>query len=306
MSRSHEAQREAAPTVDRGPPPERDGELAQPPAATSGSTELECRIRALEARVRASEAERDQFARACRDARNAQRDAEAALRAGEEILAAVTHDLRNPLGTIVMGVTTLLHDGPPADPQRVRAVAERIHRQAERMTDQVINLGDFVAIQAGRLALVRTSHAPAAIIAAASQLLGPIARERGVGFEARAAANLPAIECDAERVVQALSNLAANALKVTPRGGAIEVGARATDHAALVFFVRDTGPGLPPDELPALFAPHWRSKHAGYRGTGLGFAIARGIVDAHGGRIWAESEPGVGTSVFFSLTPAGR
>jgi signal transduction histidine kinase len=71
-----------------------------------------------------------------------------------------------------------------------------------------------------------------------------------------------------------------------------------------VFFVRDTGPGLPPEELATLFGPRWRSKHAGYRGTGLGFAIARGIVDAHGGRIWADSTPGAGLSVDFSLALA--
>jgi signal transduction histidine kinase len=311
MSGSHEAQREAAPTVDLASSAEPPREIAQPPSvaqppstATPPSAELERRIRILEARVQAAEAERDRFARACREARDAQQDAEAALRAGEEILGGVTHDLRNPLGTIVMGVTTLLQAGAPADPERVRAVAERIQRQAERMTDQIVNLGDFVAIQAGRLAIVRASHAPSAIIAEANELVGPIARERGVRFDACAAADLPPIDCDAERVVQALSNLVANAVRVTPRGGSIEVGARPADPLGLVFFVRDTGPGLPPDELATLFGPRWRSKHAGYRGAGLGFAIARGIVDAHDGRIWAESRPGAGTSVYFSLTPA--
>jgi signal transduction histidine kinase len=306
MSRSQKAQRESATIADGVSPPELGGEVAQTPAAAvPSSAELERRIRTLEARVRASEAERDEFARACRDARNAQRDAEAALRAGEEILAVVAHDLRNPLGTIVMGVTVLLQVGASTDPGRVRAVAERIQRQAERMTHQVVNLGDFAAIRAGRLAIVRASHAPSAILAELDELVGPIARERGMAFEARAAADLPEIECDAERVVQALSNLVVNAVKVTPSRGAIEVGAR-LDHLDLVFFVRDTGPGLPPEELATLFGPRWRSEHAGYRGTGLGFAIARGIVDAHGGRIWAETAPGGGVSVYFSLALAGH
>jgi signal transduction histidine kinase len=253
--------------------------------------------------VRATEAERDQFARACREARDAQRAAEVALRAGEEILAVVAHDLRNPLGTIVMGVTALLQVGAPVDPQRVITIAQRIHRQAERMTHQVTNLGDFAAIQAGRLAIARAPHAPAAIIGEVSELVGPIARERGIVFAAHAAADLPMIDCDGDRVVQALSNLIANAVKVTPRGGTIEVGARPVIQAAPVFFVRDTGPGLAPDELATLFGLRWRSQHAGYRGAGLGFAIARGIIDAHGGRIWADSALGSGTSVYFSLSP---
>jgi signal transduction histidine kinase len=258
----------------------------------------------LEARVRQAEAERDELARACREARDAQLAAERALRADEEILAVVTHDLRNPLGTIVMGVTTLLQPGT-LDPQRVRAVAERLQRQAERMTCQVANLGDFAAIRGGRFPIVRVPHEPAAILAELTAVVGPIARERAVAFRAEPAGALPTIACDAERVVQALANLVSNAIKVTPRAGAIDVAVRGDDAAALVFSVHDTGPGLPPDEIAMLFEPTWRSKHADYRGTGLGFAIARGIVEAHGGRIWADSEPGRGTTVVFSLPLAG-
>jgi signal transduction histidine kinase len=97
-----------------------------------------------------------------------------------------------------------------------------------------------------------------------------------------------------------MSNLVANALKVTPRGGAISIGAT-PDAAQVVFFVRDTGPGIEPEELPRLFQRYWRSKHPQYKGAGLGLSIARGIVDAHGGRIWAESQLGRGTTFYFSL-----
>jgi signal transduction histidine kinase len=258
--------------------------------------ELESRVAELESRVRASEIERDELARACRDA-------EDAVRAGEEILAAATHDLRNPLGTIVMGASTLLQ-ADPSDPkaQRVRTVAERIHRQAERMARQIRDLADFAEIQAGRIELDRGSHAPAALVDAAGALVGPIAQERGVSFEARTVADLPDVACDAERVVQVLSNLVANAVKVTARGGVIEIGARPAGNR-VVFLVRDSGPGLDGEELSAMFRPGWRSKHASYRGTGLGFTIARGIVDAHGGQIWAEGAPGRGNTVYFSLTP---
>jgi signal transduction histidine kinase len=271
MSPPHDAQRLAAPTADVVSLPEPRCEVAQPPGSTTPS-ELERRLRALESRVRAAEAERDQFAWACREARNAQRDAEAARRAGEDILAVVTHDLRNPLGAIVMGLTSLVQGSGPLDEDRVRTVAERIQRQAERMTHQVINLGDFAAIQAGRLAIVPARHAPSAILAEVSELVGPVARERGIAFAASAEADLPEVECDGACVAQALSNLATNAIKVTPRGGAIEVGV-GLDPRGFVFVVRDSGPGLPPEELGTLFAPRWRSQHAGYRGAGLGSSM---------------------------------
>jgi len=283
---------------DTGAPP---GPVADPAtrsaAAAKTIAELEQRVLALEVRLRLSETERDELARACRDARDAQRVAEASARAREEILAIVTHDLRNPLGTIVMGATALVQLGAPGDPtaQRIRTVAERIQRQAERMTHQLGNLSDFADIQAGRFVVERTPHAPDTIVAAAREAGEPIARERGVGFEARTAPELPAVDCDAARVVQALSNLIANALKVTARGGMIEIGA-----------VRDAGPGLDPHELGSLFVPGPCGTHPGHRGTGLGFTIARGIVDAHGGRIWAERASNGGTTIYFSLSPSGN
>jgi signal transduction histidine kinase len=280
-------------------------ELRAEPAANRRIAELEHQVRTLEARVQRCEAERDELALTCRAAREAERNAGDAVRAGEEILSTVTHDLRNPLGTIVMGATALLHADATADPKlaRMRSIAERIHRQAERMTHQIANLGDFAAIQGGRLVIRRASHTPQAIVAAAGDLAGPLARERGLVFDARAAADFSPIDCDGERVVQVLANLVANAVRVTARGGSIEVGARADDGQRIVFFVRDTGPGLPPGELAGLLAPPWHTPPS-YQGTTLGFAIARGIVDAHGGQIWADSVLGAGTTVSFVLAPA--
>jgi len=118
-----------------------------------------------------------------------------------------------------------------------------------------------------------------------------------VRFTAEIAPDLPPIECDAERIGQVLSNLLANALKVTPRDGAITVG---VDRDG-VFFVRDTGPGIDPDEVPRLFERYWRSRHASYKGAGLGLSIAKGIIDAHGGRIWATSTVGRGAMFEFTV-----
>jgi signal transduction histidine kinase len=228
--------------------------------------------------------------------RRARLEAEEATRAREEILSVVSHDLRNPLGTIMIGVGSLRR----AESDRVRGTAERIQRQALRMARLIDDLVDFAGIQAGRLTLVRAPHAPAEIISAVGELFGPVAHERGLAFAAGAPRDLPHVECDSERAVQVMANLITNAIKVTPSGGAIEVGAT-PGAEQVVFFVRDTGPGIDPTELPRVFERYWRGAATPYKGTGLGLSIARGIVDAHGGRIWAESQVGVGSTFYFSL-----
>jgi len=241
----------------------------------------QCAI-ALE-RVRLDEAERA-----------ARLHAEEATRAREEILSMVSHDLRNPLSTIIMGAQALLQS---ESPERTRSTLERIHRQSERMARLIEDLVDFAAIQAGKITLDRKHHAPDAIIRTAGEPFAPLASEREVRFDIHVAPDQPALSCDAERAVQVLSNLLANALKVTPKGGAITLGL----EPGGVFFVRDTGPGIDPEELPRLFERYWRSKQSTYKGTGLGLSIAHGIVDAHGGKIWATSTLGAGSTFRFTL-----
>jgi len=236
--------------------------------------------------------------RAYREEREAHMLADEAIRAREEIISVVSHDLRGPLGTVMLGATTLLELGDRG--HRTRTVAERIHRQASRMARLIEDLVDFAGIQAGRLAISRTSQKPEDIIAATCDMFSTVARENGLRFETLVLPDLPAIECDPDRAVQVMSNLVSNALKVTPKGGAIAIGAE-PKNKEVVFYVRDTGPGIAADELPRLFERYWRSKQPSYKGAGLGLSIARGIVDAHGGRIWAESQIGVGSTFYFSL-----
>jgi signal transduction histidine kinase len=229
-------------------------------------------------------------------------EAEEATRAREEILSVVSHDLRNPLGTILMGVTTLQQLVDERDPKsdRIRTIADRIQRQSERMARLIEDLVDFAGIQAGKLSIERRPTSPESIITTTAELFGSIAQERGIGFSVDVPP-LPMIEVDPDRAVQVLSNLLANALKVTTKGGRVAIGAM--DGNEVVFFVRDSGPGIDADELPRLFERYWRSKKATYKGAGLGLSIARGIVEAHDGRIWAESQVGVGATFFFTLTP---
>ncbi|HEY5923885.1 MAG TPA: ATP-binding protein [Kofleriaceae bacterium] len=242
-----------------------------------------------------------ELARAYREERQAHLEAEEATRAREEILSVVSHDLRNPLSTILMGATSLLGVEGDRGAHRVRTIAERIHRQAERMARLIEDLVDFAGIQAGQLAIERKIHKPEEILSATNDIFSSMAQERGLRFEIRVMPNLPHIDCDSERAVQVMSNLVANALKVTPRGGAIAIGAEPKD-SEVVFYVRDTGPGIAAEELPQLFERYWRSKHSQYKGAGLGLSIARGIIDAHGGRIWAESQLGRGSTFYFSFS----
>jgi len=245
------------------------------------------------------------LARAYREEREAHILAEEATRAREEIISVVSHDLRNPLGMIMMAATTILNVDVDVGErtQRARIAADRIHRQAQRMARLIEDLVDFAGIQAGRLELDPGIHAADRILTTTSEIFGPIAQERGLTLATEVESDLPPIRCDPDRAVQVLSNLVSNALKVTPKGGAIAIGAQPKDNA-VVFYVRDTGPGIEPDEIPNLFERYWRGKQSSYKGTGLGLSIARGIVDAHGGRIWAESQVGSGSVFYFSLSPA--
>jgi signal transduction histidine kinase len=245
-----------------------------------------------------------ELARAYREEQQAHQLALQATHAREEILSVVSHDLRNPLGTILMGAATLLQLADPDDAksQRVHVVAERIHRQSERMARLIEDLVDYAGIQAGKLAIVRTPCSPDAIIARAAELLGPLATERAIAFEAKTTPGLPPLPCDFDRAVQVLSNLLGNAVKVTTRRGQITIGTR-DEAGETVFFVSDTGPGIDADERPRIFERYWRSKQSTYKGAGLGLAIAKAIVDAHEGRIWAESPHGVGITFCFTLAP---
>lgn len=269
--------------------------------------ELEQRVQALEARIVDSEAARATLSREVDAARDAQHRAEATVAASEDLLATIAHDLRNPLGTIMMGATALQQtelaaDRPDPRLARVHSVAERIHRQAERMTQQIANLGDFAVIRGGRLALHPAPCAPALVLRATETMIGGLARERGVELSVAGGDELRAIDCDADRLVQALTNLVTNAIRVTPRSGRVEVTvADAGDR--VVFSIRDGGPGLDADERAAMFEARWRPSHPSYKSTALGFAIARGIADAHHGAIWATGAVGAGTTVHLAISP---
>jgi signal transduction histidine kinase len=230
-------------------------------------------------------------------------EAREALRAREDLLAIVSHDLRNPLGVVLASTALLLKANLPPDKQdRARRQVEAIQRAGNRMNRLIRDLLDFASIQAGRLSVSKNPQDVAAMVAEVLEVMEPLAAPKSQRLVADVAAGLE-IRCDHDRVIQLFSNLIGNAIKFTPDGGEITVRA-APDREVVRFQVVDTGPGIPADELPHVFDRYYQAQRRNRDGIGLGLSIARGIVEAHGGRIWADSEEGQGSTFFFTL-PAG-
>jgi PAS domain S-box-containing protein len=234
--------------------------------------------------------------------RRAHEQATAAVRTRDEVLGVVAHDLRTPLSAISI-FAALLEDSVASEEDRQRAAT--ILRSAEQMDRLIQDLLDVARLEAGYLHLAPEAHEPAALVGEAVEMLQESAAAQGLRLEDSVLADLPAVRADSHRVRQVLSNLVANALKATPRGGSVRLGAKQVGEE-VVFFVRDTGPGIPQEKLPYLFQRFWQARRGDRTGAGLGLAIAKGIVEAHRGRIWVESEPGTGSTFFFSLPVAGR
>jgi PAS domain S-box-containing protein len=227
-------------------------------------------------------------------------EVQAAVRARDEVLSVVSHDLRNPLGVVTLGarVIAALPDGPDAL-ERARASGRRIQAAAERMARLIGDLLDLAALREGRLAVERVACAPADLLREAMEESRGAATARGLELASEAEPGLPRVDCDRGRVLQILGNLISNAVKATERGF-VRVSA-ARREGEVEFRVADSGPGISPEEQARLFERFSRGSNAGYPGTGLGLAIARGLVEAHGGRIWVESRPGEGATFRFTL-----
>jgi PAS domain S-box-containing protein len=233
-------------------------------------------------------------------------EAQESLRAREDLLAIVSHDLRNPLGVVLASSALLLKSSlPPEREQRARRQVEAIQRAGNRMNRLIRDLLDFASIQGGRLSISLRAQSAPDLVAEAIDLLQPLAGQKTLRVENELVGREPVLEvrCDHDRVIQVLSNVVGNAIKFTGEGGTIRVGAE-PDGDVVRFFVSDDGPGISAAELPYVFDRYYQARRRNREGIGLGLSIAKGIVDAHGGRIWVESEPGRGSTFFFTLPGA--
>lgn len=226
-------------------------------------------------------------------------DARHATHIRDQVLRIVAHDLRNPLNTISLSAGLLL-ESLPEQLAKERDQLALIQRSVDRANRLIRDLLDVARIEARGIAVDRAPHDAAALVREAAELHRPLAEEKGLQLEVHLPEDLPAVYVDRDRVLQVLGNLLGNAIEFTPRGGRITVRAERLDGQVRCS-VSDTGPGIPEDQLPHIFEPFWQATKRTGEGAGLGLTIARAIIQAHGGQIWAESKPGAGTTFYFTL-----
>jgi signal transduction histidine kinase len=215
-------------------------------------------------------------------------------------VAIVAHDLKNPLSAILIRCSMLLRSQyrelNPPDRQHVESMSGATSRM-RRLVDDLL---DVAALDAAQLRIVAEPTNVAAIVGSALDVLTPVAAMKGVEL-CNAVPDFFVAHADAGRIEQVLWNLVGNAIRFTPDGGVVAVTAELVGDRVAVS-VMDTGAGISDEDLPHVFERFWRPEGPAAAGTGLGLSIARGIVEAHGGRIWAESQLGRGATFVFTLT----
>ena len=235
--------------------------------------------------------------------RQKRRDAEMLAHAREDVLAAVAHDLRNPLSLIGSTAQLLLEARMP-DTERSKLLDGTV-RAVKQMNRLIGDLLDTVRLQAGRLSLDVEEVPVGAILRQAEETFTRIADSRHIQLAIVRSDDDVGVRADPLRVSQVLGNLLGNALKFTPDGGTVTLRTVRAEQS-VNFEVADTGPGIPPSDLPHLFDSFWQARTNDKRGVGLGLAIAKGLVEAHGGMIVARSEVGAGSTFAFSLPLAAE
>jgi PAS domain S-box-containing protein len=225
--------------------------------------------------------------------------AQRAVRQRDDVLAIVSHDLRNTLNVFRLTATALA-DELPDENAGARELVARLQNSSSSMTRLVDDLVDVGRIDAGTLRIVRARCDARALAEDALSNVQPLARRKGIVLEAHLPEPGTPVQCDRQRVLQVFANVLGNAVKFTEAGAVnLEVS---VEEREVRFSISDTGAGISPEHLPHLFERYWQAREGERSGAGLGLYIARGIVEAHGGRIWADSKPGKGTTISFTLT----
>ena len=227
------------------------------------------------------------------------RAAREAIAARDRVMGIVAHDLRNPLAAILLQASVLRRRGSEPD-RRSRQPVELIERSARRMSRLIRDLLDMASIETGTLAVECDRVAADHLIADSATAQKPLASAASLELRLEVAKDLPEVWGDRERLHQVLENLIGNAVKFTKPGGRVTVGAAEKDNSVL-FWVSDTGAGIAAEHLPHVFERFWQARKDWRRGAGLGLPIVKGIVEAHGGRIWVQSAAGRGTTFFFTI-----
>lgn len=220
-----------------------------------------------------------------------------------DFFSTVTHELRSPLSTIKLGMDLLKEgmEGPITKGQR--EILEGLEKECLRLIDLINSLLDLSKMEAGMMPFHLEPQPIAPLIDQTLKELKPMVDSKKINIQTRIMEGLPVIKMDRERILQALRNLIGNAVKFTPERGQIKVTARTVDHG-LEVSIEDTGPGIPKENLITIFEKFQQvvtDQTSPNQGTGLGLAIARQIITHHGGKIWANSQLGHGSTFFFFL-----
>ena len=188
-------------------------------------------------------------------------------------------------------------------PDRVNRTVESIRRSVRQADRLIEDLLEAARVSCCALRVARSSQAPTDLLLAAADQYRPLLAERSLTLEVEADETLPEVQADRNRVLQVLGNLIGNAMKFTQAGGRITLGARA-EEGCVCFSVTDTGQGVAPDQKQHMFDLFWQARPEAAQGAGLGLSIARALIEAQEGRIWAESDEGAGTTILFTLKTA--
>lgn len=219
-----------------------------------------------------------------------------------DFFSSMSHELRNPLTTLKEGIGLLLEGagGPPTEKQK--KLLSILTEETNRLIGLVNSLLDLSKIEAGMMTYHFESASLLPLMRKAMQEIGPVAEARKIRLEMEKSDELPLVKIDQERILQALRNLIGNAVKFTPQGGSVKVFSAYTDGNVKVS-VSDTGPGIPKENLTTIFEKFRQGPlHPDQmKGTGLGLAIVKHIITAHGGKVWAESEPNQGSGSTFTF-----
>jgi PAS domain S-box-containing protein len=222
----------------------------------------------------------------------------------DQFLANISHDLRTPLAGIKASIGVVLANEPAETPTPLHRMFVNIDQAADRMIKLVTDLLDLTYVQAGRLRIQRELCDLRRLVDGAARAIEPLARKRGQRLELRLPAEPASAYVDESRLQRALTNLLSNAQRYGRDGGRIQVALEADDRYVRIA-VSDDGPGIAPAERERIFERFYRPEAEQVNrneGSGLGLPIARAMVELHGGRIWAESEPGAG-SIFWIEIP---
>lgn len=221
-------------------------------------------------------------------------------RSRQELIANISHELRTPLTNIKALVETL-RDGAMEDPNVSKEFLERVEVEVDGLSQLVRELLELSLIESGQAPLQIQDTQVADIVEEVVSRLALQARRAGIDLNAELPANMPPVKADPSRLQQVLVNLVHNAIKFTPSGGSVRVGAELQGPNVHVW-VADTGIGIAPEDLPRIFERLYKvDRSRSSTGTGLGLAIAKHIVRAHGGEIWAESQQGKGSVFHFTV-----